>query len=208
MKKKIKSYLAFTSNGYRLWGLVLLPALLFVATYFAFSDLAYDHSWGLFVGGAFILFYEIFSDYWLFGGICGRQAEYLKTSLGGLPLLESALAVDLMRRFLYAMVFSAICYTKSRKPEAFCVGLMIYLMAVGMLNITRYLPGVIQQMMIAFLAVVVFSLYGAATLGMHGGILELVILIAAALAVSIVTVWHVLQRMKGSYYEKESEKGN
>ena len=52
------------------------------------------------------------------------------------------------------------------------------------------------------------DIYGAATLGMHGGILELVILIAAALAVSIVTVLHVLQRMKGSYYEKESEKGN
>lgn len=151
MKKKIRSYLVFASTGYRIWGLVVIPALLFAATYFIFSDIA-----------------EI-------------------TSVG---------------------VFAAVCYGKSHKLEAFCAGLLIYLIAVGTLNITRYMPGVIQHMMDTFLATLFFSVYGAGTHGMHGGILELIILIVSAIAVSIVTVWHVLWRMKRSYYEKESEKGN
>lgn len=208
MKKKIRSYLVFASTGYRIWGLVVIPALLFAATYFIFSDIAEITSVGVYTGGSVILFFEIISDYWLFGGICSRQTEYLKTSLQGVPVLRGALIGDLIRRFVYIMVFAAVCYGKSHKLEAFCAGLLIYLIAVGTLNITRYMPGVIQHMMVTFLATLFFSVYGAGTHGMHGGILELIILIVSAIAVSIVTVWHVLWRMKRSYYEKESEKGN
>lgn len=208
MKKKIKSYLVFTSTGYRIWGLGVIPALLFAAAWFVFSNFSVISSMGLYFGGSMILFFEIFSDYWIFGGICSRQAEYLKTSLEGLPVLRNALTGDLIRRFLGIMVFSMICYAKSHHPEAFCAGLITYVLAVGMLNITRYLPGAIQQMMVACLASTFLSVYGKLTQDMHGGVTEFIILTAAAFAVSIVTVWHVLRRQKGSYYEKESEKGN
>lgn len=208
MKKKIKSYLVFTSTGYRIWGLGVIPALLFAATCFIFSNIVRVNSMGLYIGGYFILFYEILSDYWLFGGICSRQTEYLKTSLQGVSVLRGALIGDLLRRFVYIMVFAAVCYGKSHKLEAFCVGLLIYLIAVGTINITRYMPGVIQHMMVTFLATVFFSVYDGVTHGMHGDTLELIILIVSAIAVSIFTVWHVLWRMKRSYYEKESEKGN
>ena len=208
MKKRIKSYLVFTSSGYRVWGLMVIPALLLAATYLIFSDIAQDVGWGLYAGGSVILFFEIFSDYWLFGGICSRQMEYLKTSSEGKVVLRNALTGDLLRRFLYIMVFSTVCYGKSHKLEAYSVGLMIYLVAVGILNITRNLPGVIQQMRVTFLVTILFSAYGVATSDMHGGMIEFILLIAASAAVSMVTVWHVLWKVKGSYYEKESEKGN
>lgn len=208
MNKGGKSYLVFTSWGYRIWGLLVIPALLLAVTYFIFADIAAISSHGLYTGGSLVLFYEIFSDYWLFGGICSRQPEYLKTSLQGMPVLRGALIGDLIRRFLYVMVFAAVCYGKSHKPEALCAGLMIYLIAVGTLNITRYLPGAIQQMMVACLATAVYEVYGVVTKGMHGGTAELILLITAGIGVSIVTVGHVLCRQKRSYYEKESEKGN
>ena len=173
MKKRVKSYWVFTSTGYRIWGLVMIPILLFAATVFVFSDIAQDNSTGLYMGGSVILFYEIFSDYWIFGGICNRQMEYLKTSLMGIPLLRRALVGDLIRRLIYIMGFSVICYTKTRQIGAFCVGILIYLLAVGLLNVTRYLPGILPQMMVAFVATGILSLYGMVSVGIHGTIEEL-----------------------------------
>lgn len=66
MKKKIRSYLVFASTGYRIWGLVVIPALLFAATYFIFSDIAEITSVGVYTGGSVILFFEIISDYPLY----------------------------------------------------------------------------------------------------------------------------------------------
>lgn len=120
MNKGGKSYLVFTSWGYRIWGLLVIPALLLAVTYFIFADIAAISSHGLYTGGSLVLFYEIFSDYWLFGGICSRQPEYLKTSLQGMPVLRGALIGDLIRRFLYVMVFAAVCYGKNESCLQSC----------------------------------------------------------------------------------------
>ena len=101
MGKKMKSYLVFTSPGYRIWTLLIFPVLLFFSSWIA-SD------WGMYLMGSFFVFVEILSDYWIFGGICNRQMEYLKTSFCGFSVLRDALAGDLIRKFLYLFVKIAL----------------------------------------------------------------------------------------------------
>lgn len=198
MGKMIKTYLAFTSAGYRIWALCIFPVLLLVSFWAAGT---------LELGGAWAAF-EIFADYWLFSGICEKETiymEYVKTSFNGKNRIRQGIAADLLRRFLYLLVLAAVVYFRSKSVWVFAQVLLVYLVSIAALNITRLWSGAWIQYTMAAVALLVYSLLYMVLF--HGPV-SVVTAVFAVFAVfaSIGTVWHTTIRMKGSYYEKGCDK--
>lgn len=211
MKETLKSYLVFTSLGYRIWALIIIP-LIFAGL--AELLLGYDELAGAVTGiCCCIVMIEIMTDYWLYGGICvknTRSMEYLKTSVKGKVVLQKGLIMDLVRRFVYLFLFSLLCVLRSGNMEYFVTGMTSYLIVVIALNISRYLPSVQMQLGVSMCGMFLYlllqiafaSAVRASSDKIQTIIIELIILGVAAIASSILTVWHAMYRVKGSYYEK------
>jgi len=123
--------------------------------------------------------------------------------------------MDLVRRFVYLALFSLLCVLHSGNMEYWIMGILIYLVVVAVLNISRYLPILLMQLMVSMAAAIVYLvlLRGTEALrllaergtGMDKTetvMIELAALIVLTVGVSIFTVWHAVKRVKGSYYEK------
>lgn len=197
MGRILKSYLAFTSVEYRIWGLCFFP-LLFLGVSLFIGNLMF---------GEFVVVYEIISDYWLFSGICEKNSSYLeycKTSVRGMEIISKGLAGDLLRRFLYLLILAVTVYFRSESVGVFAQVLLIYLLSVAALNVTRLWSGVWIQLILssfAFLAYVLMQV----VLFFPAVSVTVVVLAVLTVFASIVTVWHAVFRMKGSYYEKGSD---
>jgi len=212
--KWLKSYLVFTSLLYRIVMFILLPGGLIAASFF----------WrGL--GGvvavaetAVFILAEAMADNWLFGGIHradGAKLDYLKTSGRGMRLLRAALAMDLARRFLAALLVfgSGLALIGTAEPE-FVGGI-----AEG---IGTALFSAIASSCLATLAVFVSRYgdmlwinmllgYGAAILGLMcwtlpglGEYIWFYDLIFAVLGLlcGCITVSTAVKKVEGSYYGK------
>lgn len=104
MKQKIRSYLVFTSLGYKVIMFLVLPVVLLGIQVFSAA---------VFRGTAIPVFVmvlvmvEVLADNWFLGGIQEKGAEkidYLKTSPKGMKVMKSALVMDLVRRFVFYVV--------------------------------------------------------------------------------------------------------
>lgn len=197
MGRILKSYLAFTSVEYRIWGLCFFP-LLFLGISLFNGNLMF---------GGFVVVFEIISDYWLFSGICEKNSSYLeycKTSVRGMEIISKGLAGDLLRRFFYLLILAVTVYFRSESVWVFAQVLLIYLLSVAALNVTRLWSGVLIQFMLpsfAFLAYVLIQVF----LYFPAVSVTVVVLAVLTVFVSIITVWHAVIRMKGSYYEKGND---
>ena len=119
MGKKIKSYLAFTSPLYRIAVYLLVPAGAVGIGLWAgraFGEM------GVMFATVLLPTAEILSDGWFLGGIQTKDAvklDYLRTSGQGMKILRSALAMDLVRKFLTALVTIPGCYLILRATEGY-----------------------------------------------------------------------------------------
>lgn len=209
MKKKVRSYLAFTTIPYRIVGLILIPALLFV-----FSALLLDRleSDGIFLKMQlvnYLVIYEVLTDHWFLGGCLtdhGKNLEYFRTSKVGTDVLKSALVLDLMRRFAYCMGFAVMSYGLTGQRMDFVTGLVMYCVTAGVLNGTRYIVTFMIELAVAIstplltmiLMWVNYSLMRKAEAG-YGTVvfgLLVAVYVVLALAVSLITLRHMLWQLR------------
>jgi len=210
MKRKIKSYLVFTSLIYRIVIFLLLP-LGAIGVYALMSDF----SWGvrLVVIMELLIMAEIFLDSWLFGGIQSKAAErldYLKTSARGGRILKTALKLDLVRRVLTAAVIYGICYLMA---GVFANGVHIWVnyiytilvtYTISMLGvfITRFESGIWVNMVVSYVAgIVALVIWFLPGLTEHVGIYVCVFALLAV-GVSVLALKVAFKKVEGSYYDK------
>ena len=98
MRKLWHSYSVFLSRGYGLGVLVISPIgilLLFLLLNSVIGGHAVMLARVTFF--SYLVIYEVISDYWLFGGICKRDAnglEHLKSAFYGLDVIRAGLIGD------------------------------------------------------------------------------------------------------------------
>lgn len=156
MKRKVKSYFAFTTVSYRIIGLVLIPLLLLLSSV--------GMLWQSYNGNGFyqqillynyVLTFEIIADYWVLGGCFsdkGKHLRYFKTSLKGVEVIGNVTLIDLMRKFLYCMVFAVSVFILTEQKIDIVNGLALYCVMVGVLHGSRHIDGLQSMMGIGFLA--------------------------------------------------------
>lgn len=109
MKQKIKSYLVFTSLGYRIVMFAVLPLVLLGIQVFTAVVL---HSTAIPVFVMTLVLVEAVADNWFLGGIQEKgsaKIDYLKTSPRGMKVMKSALIVDLARRLVFCFALFGVC---------------------------------------------------------------------------------------------------
>ncbi|MDE7044384.1 MAG: hypothetical protein K2O97_05110 [Acetatifactor sp.] len=172
MKRKLKCYLAYTTLTYRILGVVLIPCafwLLCVAALWSKyggimgavqPDSAGNYTFYIWLC-MYMVFYEIYTDYWVLGGCfsdAGKGLRYFRTSCRGEEVIRNIAAVDLLRRFLYCMIFSGIIFLFTGWESAIVAGLVMYCVIVGVLNGSRHYDGLQRSSGIAILSQVVLAL--------------------------------------------------
>ena len=220
MKRKIKCYTAYTTSLYRLLGVVLIPCafwllcvILLWSKYGGFTGAGQTSDvtvYGLYFPlSAYIITYEIFTDYWVLGGClsdAGRGLRYFRTSRSGVEVMRNIASVDLFRRFLYCMIFSAIIFVTTGWKTAVVMGPAMYCMIVGVLNVSRHIDGLQRSAGIAFLAqigMVIVNIVNVTLIDLAGGgeVIMLVFLAvlycAAALCVSGLMIRRITVRVQG-----------
>lgn len=212
MKKKIKGYLVFTPLIYRLLIYALLPLLLAVLQ-FIFLKVMGGSAVPIIV--MLLIFAEIMADNWFLGGIQEKNAEkidYLKTSSRGMEVMENALVMDLVRRFLSAAVIFGVCNLLGRLlggEEDFQSGgvllfsiLVSYSLSVLGTLIARFGSYCWITYIVGYFAAAVgllfciFLTYGASIMLFN------TIFAVLAIIVSILAVKIAMKRVEGGYYDK------
>ena len=110
MRKKIRSYTVFTSLPYRIIVYLMMPVAVAAIGFWAATQGLGDG--GVMFAAVLLPLPEILSDYWLFGGIQGKdmaKMDYLKTSGRGMRVMGDALVMDLFRKFLTAAGSMFLC---------------------------------------------------------------------------------------------------
>lgn len=210
MKRKIKSYLVFTSLIYRIVVFLLLP--LGAIGVFALMS---DFGWGarLVVIMEILIMLEIFLDSWLFGGIQSKAADqfdYLKTSARGIGVLKTALKLDLVRRVLTEAVIYICCYVMagvfdgSLSIWANYIYLIIVTYTISLLGvfITRFESGIWVNMVVGYIAgIVALVIWFLPGLTEHTGI-YMGVFALLAVGVSVLALKVAFKKVEGSYYDK------
>lgn len=206
MKRKIKSYLAFTSVPYRLVGLLLIPCLLLalcLGMLYGKNSSGYPQL----VAFAYMVAYEILADHWMLGGCLsdgGRGLTYFRTSRRGAEIVKNAVTVDLAKHFLYCVICAGASWILTGQVCDIVNGLAAYCIVVGVLNGSRHIEGFQILICIAFLAQFVMLAVGIVHFWLFWlGVVEegvlLLILAAvygtAALVVSVITVRRITGRV-------------
>lgn len=204
MIRKIKCYTAYTTFLYRLLGVVLIPCAFWLFCVFllwsghgGFMGARQYSDKGMysfyFLWSAYVMTYEIFTDYWVLGGClsdAGRGLRYFRTSRSGVEVMRNIVAVDLFRRFLYCMIFAAIIFVATGWKTAIVMGLVMYCVMVGILNGSRHIDGLQRITGIAFLAqigIVVINFANVALIDLAGGG-EMIMLVFLAVLYCIVAL--------------------
>lgn len=156
MKRKIKSYFAFTTLSYRIIGIVLLPLLLLLLSMgMLLESYNGNNFYQQIILYNYVLTYEIIADYWVLGGCFsdkGRSLRYFKTSLKGVEVLGNVTFIDLIKKFLYCMIFAVAVFLLTGQKIDIVNGLAVYCVMVGVLHGTRHIDGLQRMMGIGFLA--------------------------------------------------------
>lgn len=212
MKKKIKSYLVFTSVLYRLLLFVLVPlAIIIVQALLRTEDLLLM----TIINAMIYPVVEVVLDYWVFGGIAvkgGTQLEYIKSSKRGVGVIGTALGVDMARQFFttillfVANIVILMCQggTFELNAKQIAMNLLMvvftYFLIVTELTIVRHLDSLQLNLIISCFAPLV--LFGVMVLAMLNVYVMLAVLVALSMVSSILGVKLILKRVKESYYDK------
>lgn len=216
MRDRVRSYLVFTSLLYRIIMFILVPAALIGIGIAVGNIFGTGQEMLLVVGvvvGVSLTMVEIISDTWLFGGIQKKREvnlEYLKTSDRGKKVLQNALIVELVRKFLMAVCITgisiAILICLKRTELGGVVISLLYLVLISYffsvlgtfiarfwdmlwINVlTCYLTGIVQALC---LLVPVWS-----------SIAAVAVLAVLCVSISVAAVKMPLRRMEGSYYDQ------
>lgn len=219
MKQKLKCYTAYTTFLYRLLGVALIPcafwilcATLLWLKYGGFMGAGQAGSgkmYSVFFGlSVYVVLYELFTDYWVLGGClseAGRGLRYFRTSHSGVEVMRNIVLVDLLRRFLYCMIFSGIIFLFTGWKPAIVMGLAMYCVIVGTLNGSRHIDGLQRNTGIVILAQVVMTIINiinVALIELSGAREEIMLVFlailycAVGLCVSIVTIRRIIARVR------------
>ena len=216
MRKKIKSYLVFTSLWYRFGVYLAIPAVLAAIGLLIERGLP---GGGLIVISVLLPVAEIISDSWLFGGIQTKDSmklEYLKTSGQGKELIRTALWTDLFRKLLSAIVIMALfslamVMGKGEAPEAAGTGgfgsllylvLLSWLVSVLGTFVSRYASLVWINLIVSYGAMVLAMLcIFLLRLAEHILLIDLLFAIFGIL-MSTVAVKAAVERVERSYHDE------
>lgn len=203
MKKMLKSYFVFAPVSYRVVWLILVPLLQIGAEVLV--------GWiGFFALCAIVLGYivitEVLSDWFFLGGFCAEKGGVVKcvhTSTEGRRLLRDVLCMDLVRKFLYSVLYGAVCAGMTGDCLGILAGILLYLVAAAVLNGSRYVSVFQMHLLLAMAACVVYSIllgggWMAVTAAGESAPRVLAALsllaLAAAAVLSAATVKHMLRR--------------
>ncbi len=210
MREKIKSYLVFTSFGYRLLMFALIPLAmigceLMMATIFGAA--------GILIVLLLLLFVEIFADNWFLGGIQEKGAEkidYLKSSAKGMKVMQNALILDLVRRFLAFVGVTVISYllnqfllgveNQSIDRIVFAV-LISYGISVTGTLIARFVSLMWMNLIVAYFAATPALLSQIILIWVPAWIMNIVLGIFCV-AMFVLAVKIAMWKVKGGYYDK------
>ena len=216
MRKKIKSYLVFTSLWYRFGVYLAIPAVLAAIGLLIERGLP---GGGLIVISVLLPVAEIISDSWLFGDIQTKDSmklEYLKTSGQGKELIRTALWTDLFRKLLSAIVIMALfslamVMGKGEAPEAAGTGgfgsllylvLLSWLVSVLGTFVSRYASLVWINLIVSYGAMVL-AMLGIFLLRLAEHILLIDLLFAIfGILMSTVAVKAAVERVERSYHDE------
>lgn len=212
MLRRLKCYTAYTTLSYRIFGVVLIPCIFWLGYgallyYKCGRETAGTEMYTLyFMLSVYVVLYEIFTDYWVLGGClsdAARELRYFRTSCGGVEVVRNIVMMDLIRRFLYCMIFGLTIFLFTGWTEALIMGLAIYCVAVGILNVSRHFDGFQRNTGIALLAQAGMALVNALNfvlIELAGDIMLLclaVLYCGLALGVSMIMVRRITIRVGG-----------
>lgn len=146
---------------------------------------------------------EILADYMLFGGICSRSGGYpdaIAVSQCGRVTLRNSFVVDLVRRFLWIMLYALACFAVTHSPKEFTTALFIYMISVIALNASRHLQIFQLHLVVAYVALMIFMFVRMMFLFLEEirtvMIVDAVVYLILAVAVSVLTVVHMMHCVK------------
>lgn len=206
MKKKIKRYLVFTSLPYRIAVFIMIPVLFTGIGAYAGSLFGVQ---GMMFAAGFLTMVEIISDHWLFFGLQAKEsekAEFLKTSGMGMEMIQDALILDLVRKFLTATGIAAACYLITGLQGGFLyIVLVSYAFSALGTFLSRYGGMLLLNIVIAQFAMMFVT--ASLSCMLQPGLLKSMFgteffFLALGILVSILTVMKAMQKVKGSYYDE------
>lgn len=200
MKRRIKSYLVFTSFWYRTGVFLLMPAALAGIGARAGSRFG---QLGVLGAAMLLTMGEVISDHWLFSGLLAKDAEkldVLKTSGMGMEILGHALILDLLRKLLTVLVLLAFCSLFSGHFSGLLpMALVFYTFSAAGTFLSRYMGGFQANCWIGQCAAVLACLL----YGVQGGLPWFDLLFPVlAILVSVLTVKKTMGKVKGGYYDQ------
>ena len=210
MKRKIKSYFAFTSLPYRILVLLPIPVLILsICLGLPFQRESGNFYYRILLFG-YLTIYEIATDYWMLAGCLsdgGSSLRYFRTSHAGTEVVRNVTLVDLVRRFAFCMIFAAVIAVLTGEAAVLADGLAMYCVIVAVLNGSRHLEGfqilmliaVLSQLAVAAVSICNYMLFWHWAAG--GEILTILLLLfygAAALILSGITI----RRITGRVYRR------
>lgn len=210
--KRIKSYLVFTSLGYRL---ILYLAVPLAAAGISLGCIkvfgAYDASFLVHL----LILAEVLADHWFLSGIQEKNAEkldYLKTSARGMEVMKSALVLDLARRFLELLLILVLCGLLSLLLGTGAPGILegivlpvltIYVTSVIATVLARFGSTLQINFLAAYLAAVIGSVcYFPVAFHILPAALFCPVLAFLSLVVSVLAVKVAMKKVKEGYYDK------
>ncbi len=214
MGKIMRSYGTFTTFGYRILALYLIPLgylILSVLWGITCVERGVGYFVSVFMLTSYLVCFEVIADYWVFAGLLGRDGENLvlfKTSTQGLAFLRRAAIGDCLRRFCWLMIYAGFMFAVTGEVYHFVMLLAAYVVVTGILNLTRHMQIVQMHMMCMMLAALIYGTFAvtlkilAEAAGTWMLVAELVLFSLLALAVSGLSVWHIMYSMRGKNDDK------
>ncbi len=214
--KGIKCYNGFATISHRILIFLMIPLAVLVTQQLLYKVLGVVGMQPIYV--SFLVAAETILDYWVFGGFTEKDFEgwdYIKCSKRGIQTLRSAIVFDNVRRFLWitGTLALTIYIDGKRMQEGFWNGATFGIEEVGLffamvfsaygismllITVSRYtslllliLIGVYAAMFPVVLLCVIIYRYPVVMCGISGII---------ALAISILSVWNIMRKVKGSFY--------
>lgn len=212
--KMIRSYLVFTSFVYRIGVLVAIPVALTVFSMLS-SDFIVTH---VSVFSVWV-FTEVFSDFWVFGGICSKEYvgfEYMKTSSRGRQVLKQAILGDCGRKILWIVFLELLLIGVGLCSRTVNVDSINYICIIASVFLTHgcIMTGNLIGRYITFYPLIILIASGSMVLLIilqTVAMLLPVVMLVAGLCLSAGSGWlstrNVMKKMEESYYDERSETG-
>lgn len=209
MKKRIKSYLAFTSKPYQWVLFLLVPAVLIGLQMFLGRELIY-----VLMGMTGMLYAEALADHFAFGGIATKDMgmpEYMKASDHGREVLKMALAGNMIRQLAESAAVLGISLgiffvrtdaVVTREVCLQCVAVLIlsYLIMILMTTAARFFDAIYANLLVAMLGVAAFAAGLLPAMAAPG--IMAVLLGLLSVAAGVISIRIIAKRVEESYYDR------